>query len=196
VRIPVALLHEADRRVVKYDLSQKTRDEQYETPPAVRRAVQVERRREPRYPANDIVEVQVVGGSTERFPGTILDLSRSGLRLEVGKPLSRGTHLEIVLRHRAIIFGESCYARPKNGLYQVGVSIENVYFAKTDVSEHIDVMLLRHYSRGGSLATLQVLEINNHLHDCETCRGVVAAYKMIRFKEGGAPAWAQEHEKI
>lgn len=92
-------------------------------------------------------------------------------------------HLEIVLRNRAIIFGESCYARPKNGLYQVGVSIENVYFAKTDVSQHMDIKLLRHYSRGGSLATLQVLEVKNHLRDCETCQGVVAVYEHTTQKK-------------
>jgi hypothetical protein len=192
----VALLHEADRRIVRDVPSQETHDGQREIRRAAPQAVQVERRREPRYPANDIVEVQVIGSSAECFPGTILDLSRSGLRLEVGKPLSRGTHLEIVLRNRAIIFGESCYARSKNGLYQVGVSIENVYFAKSDASQHVEIKLLRHYSRGGSLTTLQVLEVKNHLRDCETCRGVVSAYEKITLKKGGGPAWSQEHEKI
>jgi hypothetical protein len=192
----MAILHEADGRIVREVTSPQDRADQRGPGPALPQAVHIERRREHRYPANDIVEVHAVGSLGDRFPATIVDLSRSGLRLEVGKPLSRGTRLEIVLKNRAIIFGESCYARPKNGLYQVGVSIESVYFARTSASEHVDVTLLRDYGRGGSLATEQVLEVRNHLRDCEVCRGVVAAYEKMPLKERGKASWSQEHEKV
>ena len=57
----------------------------------------LERRREHRYPACEIVEVQIIGASGGRFGGMLLDVSRSGLKIEVGKPLSQGAHLEILL---------------------------------------------------------------------------------------------------
>jgi PilZ domain len=196
VRIPVALLNAADRRIGREVLSQEDQAEQLGPGPATSQAVRVERRRERRYPANEIVEVHLVGGRGERFPATILDVSRSGLRIEVGQALSRGTQLELVLRNRAIIFGESCYARPKDGLYQVGISIESIYFAKTCVSQHVDIKLLRQYSLGRSLEMLQVLEVRDHLLDCEACRGVLAGYEKMAPKEGGESAWSQDDAKI
>lgn len=64
-----------------------------------------ERRREHRYKVHDIVEVHLMGDASGSFGGMMLDISRSVVRIEVGKPLTRGTHLEIVLPGRAIITG-------------------------------------------------------------------------------------------
>ena len=58
----------------------------------------LERRREPRYPCNDPVMVRVSPGDGNRLPATLIDVSRSGLRLEIGVPLIKGGEIEIVLR--------------------------------------------------------------------------------------------------
>ena len=129
-----------------------------------------ERRREPRYPACEIVEVQVIGASGGRFRGLVLDISRSGLKIEIGKPLSQGAHLEILLPERAIIIGEARYCRSKNKLYQVGVKIEGIYFNHAVSSRHVDKELLAGHK---NLLPLAAMEVNNHLALCETCRGML-----------------------
>jgi PilZ domain/Putative zinc-finger len=134
---------------------------------------QLERRREHRYPACDIVEVQVIGASGGRFGGTVLDISRSGMKIEVGKPLSQGAHLEIVLPSRAIILGEARYCRTKSKLYHVGVRIEGVYFSQAVSSRHIGRGLLARY-QNDEVSPLEAMEIRNHLSACEACRDALA----------------------
>jgi hypothetical protein len=129
----------------------------------------VERRREHRYAACEIVEVQVIGASGGRFGGIILDISRSGLKIEIGKPLSQGAHLEILLPGRAIIMGEARYCRSKNKLYQVGVKIEGVYFSHAVSSRHVGKELMARYK---SLPPLAAMEVANHLASCEACRAL------------------------
>lgn len=136
-----------------------------------------EKRREQRYPACDIVEVQVIGAPGGRFGGMIIDISKSGLRLEVGKPLARGAHLEIVLPSRAIVIGEARYCRTKGKLYYVGVSIQGVYFAQSASSRHIDRDSLSRYGRGEGLDTIEVMEIRSHLVKCQACRDNLAKFR-------------------
>ena len=50
---------------------------------ALRRARLVERRREARYPTQDAAEVEVRHGEILRMPAMVVDVSRSGLRLEL-----------------------------------------------------------------------------------------------------------------
>jgi hypothetical protein len=130
----------------------------------------LEKRREHRYPACEIIEVQVIGASGGRFGGTVLDISRSGLKIEIGKPLSQGAYLEVVLPSRAIIIGEARYCRSKNKLYHVGVKIEAVYFCQAVSSRHIRKELLSRYSRDKGLFPLEAMEVRNHLTACQECR--------------------------
>jgi hypothetical protein len=141
---------------------------------AARSQPRLEKRRWRRYPACEIVEVQVIGASGGRFGGMLLDISRSGLKIEIGKPLSQGAHLEIVLPSRAIIIGEARYCRSKNKLYQVGVKIENVYFSQAISSRHICKELLARYTRDKELSPLDAMEVRSHLIACEACREALA----------------------
>jgi PilZ domain len=130
----------------------------------------LERRREPRFPTNDPVEVCILEPRCERVGGTILDISRSGLRVEVRTPVARTVHLQIILRNRAIIFGETRYCRCQSGVYQIGVSIDDVYFAQALYSRHVDADLLNRYMVGKGLTVLEVIQIRIHLANCATCR--------------------------
>src|ERR1700722_8713776 len=134
----------------------------------------LERRREHRYPACEIVEVQIIGASGGRFGGMLLDVSRSGLKIEVGKPLSQGAHLQILLPSRGIIIGEARYCRSKNKLYHVGVKIEGIYFSQAAHSHHIEKELLARYSRDNALPPLEAMKIHSHLTACEACRAALA----------------------
>jgi len=132
----------------------------------------LERRREPRHAACEIIEVQVIGGSGGRFPGTMLDISRSGTKIEIEKPLSEGAYLEIVLPSRAIMIGEARYCRSANRLYYVGVKIEGVYFTQAVSARHVSKELLAGYK---SLPPLTAMEVGNHLAACSRCRNELAA---------------------
>jgi len=90
----------------------------------------VDKRQEPRYPTMDAVEVCFLESDWKRVTGTILDVSRQGLRIEVPLPIGSGACLEIVLQNRAIIFGVTRYCRRVEVGYQVGVLIEDVYYAQ------------------------------------------------------------------
>lgn len=162
-------------RTAKADLRTGSPAEQNKTTPdsgtCSPSEIRAERRREQRFPACEIVEVQVIGASGGRFGGMVLDISRSGLKIEIGKPLSQGALLEILLPDRAIIIGEARYCRSKNKLYQVGVKIEGVYFSQAVSSRHVAREQLALYK---NLPPLAAMEVNNHLQLCEACRNIMA----------------------
>jgi hypothetical protein len=134
-----------------------------------------ERRREPRYPTNDPVEVCILEPRYERVSGTVLDISRSGVRVQVRTPVAKTVHLEIILASRAIIFGETRYCRRHGDAYHLGVSIDDVYFAQDLFALHIEPDLIGLYLDGTGLTALQAIQIRNHLVNCSACRENLAA---------------------
>ncbi len=90
----------------------------------------VEKRKEKRFETCEVVEVCVLEMASERLHGILRDVSRSGLGLELSVPVNPGASLEIVLRNRAIIFGEVRHCRHQVPSYQVGVAIEDIYYPK------------------------------------------------------------------
>jgi PilZ domain len=94
-----------------------------------------ERRREPRYATYDAVEVSVLGLAGFQIRGVLRDVSRNGLRVEVGLPVDPGAHLKISLCDRAIIFAVACYCRRTRGSYHVGAAIRDVYHPKSGGSD-------------------------------------------------------------
>lgn len=89
-----------------------------------------ERRREPRYATYDAVEVSVLGLAGFQIRGVLRDVSRNGLRVELGLPVDPGAHLKISLCDRAVIFAVACYCRRTRGSYHVGAAIREVYHPK------------------------------------------------------------------
>ena len=94
-----------------------------------------ERRREPRYATYDAVEVSVLGVAGFQIRGVLRDVSRNGLRVEVGLPVDPGAHLKISSCDRAIIFAVACYCRRTSDSYHVGAAIREVYHPKGGGSE-------------------------------------------------------------
>jgi hypothetical protein len=79
-----------------------------------------ERRRERRYATNDPVAIRLLeAGGGPPVGGTVLDVSRSGLRVESAVPLGKGLRLEIILPDRTIIFGESRYCHRVPTAYHI-----------------------------------------------------------------------------
>jgi hypothetical protein len=142
-----------------------------------------ERRREVRYPANDPVEICILDAAgTPRFAGTVVDVSRSGLRVEVPTPVGKGARIEIVLPDRAIVFGEIRYCRRAADCFHLGVAIEDVYYAQPLSAKHIPDDQLSFYLAGKGITTADAIRIKSHLAGCQACRDRLAeAEAMLRL---------------
>jgi len=128
-----------------------------------------ERRREPRYPCNDPIMVHVSPGDGHRVPATLIDVSRSGLRLEIGVPLLKGGEIEIVLSKQIAIFGKVRHCRRSGEKYQAGVLIQEAFYS-SKASDHVSVEQLSSYLTGHGLTLTQVIKVRDHLVLCSACR--------------------------
>lgn len=154
------------------------------TPPP---SVRTERRRERRYVTNDAVEFQLLPSeSRPRVPGTVLDVSRSGLRLESVLPIAKGVRLQIWLHDGTVIFGESRYCHPISGRYHVGIAIAVVEYAYAPSGEHIQDDRLKLYWSGYGLAASEAIQVKNHLASCESCVESLGKLGIVRHSESRA----------
>ena len=129
-----------------------------------------DRRCNTRYATNDPAKIKLLGaGGGPSVDGTVLDVSRGGLRIESPARFDTGLRLQIVLPDRTVIFGESRYCRQVSRHYQVGVAIEIVYYAQPLAGNHIENDQLKLYAAGGGLTSRQALYVKNHLFTCGTC---------------------------
>src|SRR5438128_1085920 len=79
-------------------------------------------RKEPRFQAAGIADVKVVNPAAGlRLSAAIVDVSRSGLQIEVDKPLNSGSGVEIRL-NESVVMGEVCNCQPHGeGRYRAGI---------------------------------------------------------------------------
>src|SRR5580693_3203699 len=90
---------------------------------AQRRGRLAERRREIRYPTQDAAEVEVRHGEILRMPAMVVDVSRSGLRLELPAAVGRGEQVKISLPRQVVILGEVRYCKRSGMVFYAGVLI-------------------------------------------------------------------------
>jgi len=129
----------------------------------------IERRREPRYPCNDPVMVRVLPGDGNRIPATLVDVSKSGLRLEIAVPLLKGSEIEIVLSKQIAIFGKIRHCRRSGDNYQAGILIQEAFYS-SKANDHVSDDQLGGYLTGHGLTLTQVIKVRDHLALCSTCR--------------------------
>lgn len=129
----------------------------------------VEKRRERRYPTMDAVEICIVESGRQQVAGTVVDVSRNGLRLELAVPISNGARLEIVLHTRAIIVGVARHCQSNEVGYHVGVFIEDIYYAQSISVKHLHDDQLSLYLVGKGLTVIEVIQIKDHLAACGAC---------------------------
>jgi hypothetical protein len=140
------------------------------TAAANRRALFLEKRREARYPTNDPAEVEVVNGGTGRSPATVLDVSKSGLRLKLESSINKGAEVRVTLQRNIVIFGQIRYCRPLDGAFDAGVLIQDMSQQSEPSSPHIEDDLLSLYVIGKGLTVPEVIKLKEHLVNCESCR--------------------------
>jgi len=88
-----------------------------------------ERRQEQRYRTNDAAEVRVLPLNGITLRAVVVDVSRSGVGLEMETRLEKHTRVEIELpRHKTMIFGEvRCCVRSTLG-FHVGVLTKDAIY--------------------------------------------------------------------
>ena len=128
-----------------------------------------ERRREARYPTRDVAEVEVRQGEMLRMPALVVDVSRSGLRLELPAAIGRGELVKISLPKQVVILGEVRHCRRAGIVYHAGVLIREV-FRNPVPDQHISKDELSFYLIGKGLAAADIIKLREHLIECEACR--------------------------
>jgi PilZ domain/Putative zinc-finger len=128
-----------------------------------------ERRREPRYPCNDPVEIRRIPEDFTPLPATVLDVSLSGLRVALDTNFGQGSRVEVVSPKQVVIFGEVRYCRRAGERFHAGILIGDVFYF-TDAG-HIDDEQLSLYLAGNGLSFREVIALQQHLQRCRSCSG-------------------------
>jgi PilZ domain len=133
-------------------------------------ALFLEKRREARYPTNDPAEVEIANGGAGRSPATVLDVSKSGLRLKLESCINKGAEVRVTLQRNIVIFGQIRYCRPLGDAFDAGVLIHDMSQNSGQASSHIEDDLLSLYVVGKGLTVPEVIKLKEHLVNCESCR--------------------------
>jgi hypothetical protein len=157
----------------KIRLSSSTVEKSPSGDPPKKAEIQTDRRSEARYPSQEPAELETLLGNREPAYGTILDVSRSGLRIAIPRRVERGEQVQVKL-HRSVIFGEVRYCRPVSGGFQAGIRIQDLVRPGGRKNEHLSEDAISLYAVGKGLAVTEVIELREHLADCESCRKRVA----------------------
>lgn len=128
-----------------------------------------ERRREVRYPCRGSADVRSLDDLGASQKAIVVDISRSGLRIEVSVHLAKQSHVEIVIHKHAIIFGEVRYCRTYSEGFHVGILIEQVFYPHDHHSTHIDDEQLRSYLSGDGLTAREAVAVTQHVRVCRSC---------------------------
>jgi hypothetical protein len=130
----------------------------------------LDRRREARYPTSDPAVVEILHGSNTELPALVLDVSRSGLRLQLKTAIARGALVKITLVQQSVIYGEVRYCRRAVQEYHIGILVKDLFDLRLPLDEHLSEDDLGFYVVGKGLTVSEVITIKNHLVQCEACR--------------------------
>lgn len=135
-----------------------------------------ERRSEARYPAQDPAEIEVLPGPSTPIYATVVDVSRSGMRIALPQHLDRGTQIKVSLHNNAL-HGEVRYCREVPGGFQAGIKIKDLVLPDNRETDHIADDPLSLYAVGKGLAVTEIIQVRAHLARCESCRARLAEWK-------------------
>jgi hypothetical protein len=133
-----------------------------------------EQRQDRRYATDDNAQVTVLPDGEQRLAARILNVSRSGVQVQLDTALEKGTQVEVVITGRASIVGEIRYCLKVGERFRAGVVIYDAVFPSTQASEHIDHDRLSLYVAGQGLTASELLSIKDHLTKCVECRSALA----------------------
>jgi hypothetical protein len=140
----------------------------------VPRANSSERRRDARYPTSDQADVEVIAVDTRHLSAVVLDVSKSGLRIEVHERIMPGSEVRIRLPREVVIHGEVRYCRRAGTGFHAGILIAQLFQSADQAAQHLFDGEMSLYLLGKGLSAAEVLRLRKHLNDCEACRLRVA----------------------
>ena len=128
-----------------------------------------EKRKETRYPAADPVEVRTLPDGVP-LRATIIDISRSGLRLELDEAIAKFGTVEILTQGKLAIFGEIRYCqKTAPSVFQAGVLIQGVVSPEREATDHLPEEHIVLYVAGKGLTPSEVDRVEEHLSNCRSC---------------------------
>ena len=142
-------------------------------------ATKGERRRETRYPCQDPAEIRCLHGDGSSFSGTVLDISKSGLRVAIAVHLTEGAQVEVILPKQVVIFGEVRHCSRAGEISHAGILIEEVFYSRDLTSEHLHHDQLSLYLAGRGLTAREILAVGQHVRMCRECNGRLESAKSL-----------------
>jgi len=130
----------------------------------------IERRVERRYPTGTVAEVEILQGGSQYVAGFVLDVSRSGLRLELRAMIQKGTLVRVRLDSGFLVVGEVRYCRASAEGFHAGILIREAFQSGQKCSGHIAEDDMGLYLIGQGLTPKEVIAARVHLNDCADCR--------------------------
>ena len=131
---------------------------------------QTDKRRESRYPTKDDVEVSIMPHADKRHKAKVLNVSRSGLQLELQIELQPGMMVQVVTPRRLVIFGEVRYCRVFGGVFHAGIHIEDTILSSSYLEQHASEDELALYATERGLTTMAFFRVKKLLERCPECR--------------------------
>lgn len=155
--------------------------------PEQERTRPADRRREPRYPACNPARVDLLDGSGQNLPGTVVDISRSGLGLLLAAPVQKNTRMRILIEPDSEVLAEARYCRQVSNGFQVGVLIREMRSSAKQPERHAEDDELELYLIGKGLKFAETVRLQRHLQYCESCgarlKAVDAILNPVRRRE-------------
>lgn len=133
-----------------------------------------ERRAESRYPTDNIVEVWIMLDPNSSQQAKVLNVSRSGLRLELRRALPVGTAVEVITPLKLRVLGVIRYCRQSGEVFHAGVRIQMTIMGSVSGAEHLDDNQMSAYAARQGLSMPDFFRLQKHLETCESCRSRLA----------------------
>jgi PilZ domain len=131
-----------------------------------------DRRSNLRYPSHVPVEIRIFPSDGSSIPAALIDISLSGLQLEIDATVPKGAQIEILLSKQLAVFGEVRHCRRTGAKYRLGILIQQAFYASPS-EEHVSSELIEKYLTCDGLSPAEVLRLREHLKLCTECGGRV-----------------------
>lgn len=127
-------------------------------------------RKEPRYPTHDSVDVYLLPRTERRIRAQVLDISLSGLQLELSTSIPVGAKVEVFAQGQFAALGEVRYCRGSGDFFYAGMQIQSAILPAAVAARHMTDEQVSMYSAGRGFSASEFIHATKHVADCAACR--------------------------